>query len=689
VALTVTALVFAMLAPGRPAVGSPHHTVGQLPHTALAEDGLVADGWQQRALFRDGTPVVLGPARETPAMPKHAITVDAAAAIETVAASGWPGAQAATLVLTASGTVAWRVDPPAGAQGLANPVFLVDAVTGQMRLRHDRVRHETIGAFVGNPVTTPVATDFELLDYDPVVADGALQGERIAVFNCAPPKEAELCAFEQISPTDARGNFAHPVPDIDNHDDNVQPLDPFAVQSVHHHAESFLAYLDELGFPPLGCVADGDPLVLIANYQAYQGGRAIPIANAAYVGDCGLTAVFGQGAEADFGYDGDVVYHELTHGAVETMMDGGFLGLPRTREEGVVRDAGAVNEGVADFIAAVLTGDPVHAEYVHARGGGTTRTLDNDYSCPASLTGEVHYDGELFGAALWDVYGELQEPFVPAVFDAIALLPEDATFDEASAAVVAVVGEELGEDEALVAQAAFEARGLLDCTPVMAWDALERPLWLRPRGQGGKFDPLQPPPAQLAVALPDEADGFWLRFQTDVLPTPGFEPITEVHVLVGYGAPIEFSYRDGDNDFTIVHAEPDLHLPAIDALAAGEGVWVEAPGGQTTYLALFNQSPNVTRVVEVEVEAGQGAVDPDTGDSGAADESGGAPGDGGSETSSSGARGSGTGDGAAGGDEGGSEGCGCRSNARGTPWAWMVLVVVLLGRRRRRATVSA
>ena len=648
-----------------PPIGSDEMVIAREDAPVLAADVALLDGPGRRALVSrtDGSVRVWGPARPIPPRVSGPVTVDEAAAIRAVSDAGWPGATEASLVTTRHGTVAWRVDPPPSRTRLENPVFLVNASTGTVTLRHDRARTEQVGSFAINPIVTPDAESFELLDHDPARAEGALQGDRVAVFNCVqPPPDVLGCDFASIDPSDGV-DFLHPAPDISVAADNVQLEDAFAVQSVHHHAEVFLDWLDGLGVPPTECVANGEPLVLIANYKAYlEDGEPFLIGNAAYLGDCGLTASFGQGPEADYGYDGEVVYHELTHGVVETMLDGGVLTLARPRADGVAHDAGAINEAVADLFASVYTDDPFHAEYTYEIGSGSGRRLDNDLRCPEAITGQVHADSEIMSGALWDAHQALGEPLLLALLDTLALMPEDATFEELSTTLVEVVAEEQGDDAAATVRGIVEARGLLDCPRITTPDALARELWVWPRGQRGLYEPLQPPALQLAIDLPEDAVGFSLSFSTEVRPIPGFQPTTEIHALVRYGEPIEFSYDVDDEGITIVEAEPDEHLPAIDGDATLFGVDIDAPGGQTIYVALFNQSPNVTLISDVSTRPMLGDGMQDTGDSGSED--GGETGD--AET------------GAADGDGGG---CSCTTTDR-PPLGWLVLGLLGLVRRR-------
>lgn len=590
------------LVSARPALSSAEHEVVRALPPSFSGERAVPDGWEPRALVRrsDRAVVVQGPARAAPRRRGPTVPrLAAEAAIARVAAAGWPGASEAVLVITRTGRLAWRVDPPASLQGPRNPVFLVDASRGTLTLRHDRVADALVRAYPVNPILDAAPEDFEVLDRAP---GSALLGRRIQVLNCVAPGRGPVCDLVAIEPSDAE-DFLHPVPSLDGPEGHVVLEDEFAVQSVHHHAEVFLDWLATLGAPSLPCIARGEPATLLANYKAYVDGETVLIGNASYVGDCALTAAFGQGPAADWGYDGEVVYHELGHGVVERLMgEGRRLGRLHLRPEAVLRDAAAINEGVADFLASVVSGDPRHAEYVSEVGGGQGRRLDNTLGCPRSISGEIHADGEIVGAALWDAYLERGEPLVLAVLDTVALMPEDASLEEFGRTLVEVAAATLEPPAADVIRDALSARGLLECARVVAWDELERPLWIQPRGQGRRFEPMQPPPVQLAVPLPPDATGFLLRFAAEVLPTAGFAPVTDIHALVGFSGPIAFSFLEDDEGGITVDAAPDLHLLSIDPEATAEGTVIEAPGGQTIHLALFNQSPNVTLISEVKVE---------------------------------------------------------------------------------------
>jgi Zn-dependent metalloprotease len=69
---------------------------------------------------------------------------------------------------------------------------------------------------------------------------------------------------------------------------------------------------------------------------------------------------FGQGTFIDFGYDGDVVYHEFGHYVVNQTVN--FVGSPHVDKYGLTVAPGAMNEGMADTYSSFITGDPYVGE---------------------------------------------------------------------------------------------------------------------------------------------------------------------------------------------------------------------------------------------------------------------------------------------------------------------------------------
>jgi len=106
-------------------------------------------------------------------------------------------------------------------------------------------------------------------------------------------------------------------------------------------------------------------------------------------------------ARSDPSLDGDVVIHEYSHGVSTRLV--GVGGLSGTQ-------SGAMGEGWSDYFPISFYDDPVMGEYVsgNAVTGGRRYAYDNSpltYGdlCTGPSGCEVHDDGEIWGAALWDL----------------------------------------------------------------------------------------------------------------------------------------------------------------------------------------------------------------------------------------------------------------------------------------------
>ena len=565
----------------------------------------------------------------------------------------------------ADGRVRWRVEVAFDAVRGRRPQVWVEDRSARVWEDIDQVRHVAALAYPRNPVLDPEPAVFELegLGASPrFLADG-----RFDLRQCADPGQLAACVLQPVSPS-AQGDFVFPAPSSGT--DHADGDDAFAAASIAVHAQQYAAFAEQHGLPLAPCLEAGEVGTLVANYRGFTGEGVIPVANAGYTGDCGFLAFFGQGAAADWGYDADVIVHELAHGTIDARMgEGRVLGRTRRRADAVVDDAGAINEALADFVAAVVTGDPGHAEYVRAYDGGTMRNAENELRCPQDLVGQIHFDSEPLTGALWEAYEEVGEELVEPVIDAVAMLPEDATFEEVSAALRVATESELGAAARDSVEAALERHGLVDCARVSAVETVRGPLWLRPRfGSSGRYDPMRPPPQQLRVDVPADVTTMELTFEIVVVPDPGWDPVGDVHVLVQTGEPVAFAYDVDAEGRTTVTAEPEQHVASIN-----DGrLTLDVEPGSSVHLAFFNQGLHLTRVGNFAVSFSQ-AVGSSSG--GASSGSGG--GSTGGETDGDASSGSG-GQGAV-----ATGGGGCRTAPGSGPWGLLFLVGGLRWMRRR------
>lgn len=599
-------------------------------------------------------------------VPKHAPIHTGADILETLTAAGWRPQPGVAPVLTLRADArdqldwVWRVEQQLrrDAQGeLHNAWLFVMDRSGAVREGVSRVRSARARAFARNPALDPLTELFDL----PNIEDPAtrLQGAVFDVRNCVPPKGAGVCILAEVAPNDS-GDFDFPAPDVTVASDNTQTQDLFAAASVYVHADKFRSRALALGFGESLCTQSGQPTVLVANYRGFSATGDIWVSNAAYTGDCELAAVFGQGARVDWGYDGDVIYHELTHGLIEAGLGAGrVLGIARPRPDAVVNDAGALGEGIADFMAAVVAGDPDHAEYVAEYGDGQGRSVANELRCPEDLRGEIHHDGQIFSGALWDAYLELGEPLVEALPAAIAMLSEDATFEDGVRNVEQVLQAQLGSDAAAVFGAAAAEHGIVECPRVVDIADLETLRLLSRSAPGGSYDPMRPPSAQVRVDVPAGVSQMRVEFRIDVETSPGWDPSANVDVLVRAGAATVFTYERTDA-LTSVDANPNMHIPGINA-----GVFeVEVTPGEPVFLAFFTQGFLTNVLTEFEVtfsESAQGTTMEPTGGEDQATQG---------TTAAS---------------ESDAPGCACGVSGQGARWLWACLFAFGCARRSRGA----
>jgi hypothetical protein len=273
-------------------------------------------------------------------------------------------------------------------------------------------------------------------------------------------------------------------------------------------------------------------------------------------------------------HDGDVVAHEVTHALLEPL-------LPRRRwlldEHGAHGDAQAMDEALADYFAAALTGDPLVGEHaVRNAPAELSRNLAAPARCPESLTGRRHADALVLASALWAIRASS-----PA--------PEAARLDRAllsalrtpggSASIEALVQGTLGQLATAPALAA-RARQLLGDRGLHP--RCQRILSLGPEqslsGTSGSFVApgristgtrvLSPGLLQFRLRPPAGTRAVRLRFRTD---GPG---VISLRVLLKAGGPIRWQHRaqpphDG-RVATILPGEGALRAALIPVAGAAE-----------------------------------------------------------------------------------------------------------------------
>lgn len=195
---------------------------------------------------------------------------------------------------------------------------------------------------------------------------------------------------------------------------------------------------------------------------------------------------FGRGqADVDFGYDGDVVVHELGHAVNDRLGD---LGWARSTDQGLDWTGGAAEEGFADAWTLLRTGDPLVGEYAGiAFDRPAIRDLSVPLRCDAHRVGQSHRDGQLVGHLVWTLLEDgavSPEVLGPWLALAVARITPDSDWDAiggalADAAVTLVADGTLDDAGLDAIVEAIAAVGLPGCaTAVRVTSGQPRPVYL-------------------------------------------------------------------------------------------------------------------------------------------------------------------------------------------------------------------
>ncbi|MBL8952148.1 MAG: hypothetical protein JNK82_15305 [Myxococcaceae bacterium] len=183
-----------------------------------------------------------------------------------------------------------------------------------------------------------------------------------------------------------------------------------------------------------------------------------------------------QGNQADYAYDGPVVWHEFGHGAIRSTADWNYTVTVDSRSAN--GESQALHEGNADIIAAMTGNLSNIGAYVGPRGagGGTgIRDVNNGDKCPDVLWGESHQDSLHYTGAIWEARSRLFQgsdqgkTFDAAFYAALVSFPKDVGFEIAASIVSATVGQAFPgvADAEGQMKAVFDARGVSNCSKVL------------------------------------------------------------------------------------------------------------------------------------------------------------------------------------------------------------------------------
>ncbi|MCC6807840.1 MAG: hypothetical protein IT381_10480 [Deltaproteobacteria bacterium] len=394
--------------------------------------------------------------------------------------------------------------------------------------------------------------------------------------------------------------------------------------------------------------------------------------------------VFGQGS-IDFAYDASIIYHEYTHSIVGTL---------NVLQDGLAKDKwgldyapGAMNEGIADYYASVLTPGldgclGPYSAVLLGPGATCLRSLNNDDKCPSSVYGEVHADSEMFSGALWEIRAGFtaaneKAELDKAAFEALKEMPQDGQFDRFfEKLLVKMKAHGLSTEKA---NAVLAKKNVLACERAVSLKDGDKAPTVNLAGtdtSGGDFAPgfvqykLEVPALakkiEVSVTVEDAGRGGFDSLPGNVLGGLGGQEAIDVRLLFRTGKAIEFTYPTGDVPAGAEEVELNKKSKAVfEVEKKTDGPW---------YVAVVNYNGSSHGLKDLsfktlekfEEEKPVGPTGP-LGESGAT---------------------GGTGSLIDTGGTGGKQGCGCHSDAGASQDGFFVLFAIALAislRRRRRA----
>jgi hypothetical protein len=172
---------------------------------------------------------------------------------------------------------------------------------------------------------------------------------------------------------------------------------------------------------------------------------------------------FGKGG-VDDAEDAEVILHEYGHAMMDSQQTPFGYGFSE--------EAGAIGEGFADYWAVTVsttfapTPDPACvADWDSVSYTSTVphclRRVDTDLHYPADLRGEVHYDGQIWSRALWDIRKAVGSRTADTLILEGQFDEPNPTMPELARSTVAAAKRLYSSSVANKVTTAFQARGIL------------------------------------------------------------------------------------------------------------------------------------------------------------------------------------------------------------------------------------
>jgi len=401
-----------------------------------------------------------------------------------------------------------------------------------------------------------------------------------------------MCSQVQTAHGDENMDFLFDPRLPDNTIDDLNPEDQFTEVAMYYHVNKVYDFFSQLSGMASGTdhPVDGDewtgmastPLLATVNFrlpvQLAEGttptlqdllsatdpyGDLYPFDNAMFMpgGEGGIPGmssendqiIFGQGSSCDFSWDGDVIYHEFTHGVTNVIADG-IWGWALD-DWGSVPCGGAMNEGFSDYFPGVITDEPQMGEYsLRAFGEDKLRTLENEDVCPWYFIGEVHHDSKGWAGSLWDGMNLIadgdrdKEIEIASLFmGAESMLTVGTSFDEAAQIFVDVIQDELGQEAADLLLEGFDNHHMYMCERYFDLDDLQ-----------GREVPVLPVPAASTLNLEQGWAPAITQFRKDI-PEPGV-----------WAVQIDVPFSGNSPGLLIKHGDEHIRIDYEDGVASSD-----------------------------------------------------------------------------------------------------------------------
>ena len=277
---------------------------------------------------------------------------------------------------------------------IADWQVFVDAHDGSVLWREDMIRYETVSGNISGYMQPATAYDTQIIEpyaNTDIFINSSIaatsDGEGNYSFDLTAPAEfAVLFQGPYLNVNNQTGPDAlflatvYPgnIINVEWNDDNstIPERDAYYHgQAVHDFVKSIDPELEAMDFP-MTCRVN-----VSGNCNAYWSSQDRSI------------NFYDQGANCpNIAQIADVVYHEYGHGLTHLQYNSSGHSDPN----------GAMHEGFSDFIAGLITDQPLIGRGFFGPGSHL-RSLDNDNRYPEDWIGESHNDGLIMGGALWDL----------------------------------------------------------------------------------------------------------------------------------------------------------------------------------------------------------------------------------------------------------------------------------------------